>query len=283
MAYLMDTAKFEHTYRIATVMAMASVLPDHLRDNNEQRRTEANCFLVVNQAFRWGFDPFAVAPETYVVGGKLGFQGKLIAAVVNARAGLKRRLDYTFAGSGDERCVTVSGEFEGEDQPRTITLRVRDAKTPNKMWTVDPDQKLVYSGSIKWARRYCPEIVLGVLTDDDLDRIESVAPTPAKPTGRKSLDDVAAELMNRGSTITVDSKESQVEQNGVTDPPWSDALRKCETLGEVQAVMDNYVPPDGTTPSISPEDIDALETACNARRDIIRSGRGGKAKQGELV
>jgi hypothetical protein len=175
-AYLFDTARFEHMQRISMVMARASLIPDHLRGQNRDpkhafEQTAANCLLVVNQAVRWGMDPFAVAPETYVVRGKLGFQGKLVAAVVNSRAGLQGRLSYSFEGQGDGRTVTVTGKFEDEDKPRTVTLSVGQAKTDNTMWTKDPDQKLVYSGTTKWARRHCPEIMLGVLTDDDLERM----------------------------------------------------------------------------------------------------------------
>lgn len=182
-SHLLDTARFEHSQRIATLMARASLIPDHLRTSKAgpllPETIMANCFLIVNQALQWGFDPFAVAPETYVVGGKLSYQGKLIAAVVNERARLKQRLNYSFAGTGENLTVTVSGTFEGEDEPRTCTLRLGDAKTGNDMWRKDPEQKLIYSGVTKWARRHCPEVILGVLTTDDAEKIaEGGEPTP---------------------------------------------------------------------------------------------------------
>ena len=176
LAYLMDTARFNHVWRIASAISAATLLPDHLRlAKNKQPLTEkqvqSNVLRIVSQAIRWGFDPYGVIDETYVVANKLGYQGKLIAAVVNARAGLQRNLDYSYSGTGDGRTVTVSGTFIGETTPRTITLTVQQAKTENKMWRTDPDQKLAYTGSTKWARRHAPEVMLGVLTDDDLDRI----------------------------------------------------------------------------------------------------------------
>src|SRR4051812_12735664 len=87
---VLDTAKFEQMYRIAGAMAAATLIPEHLyKDKNgafSPEEVKANCFLIVNQATRWEMDPFSVMPETYVVGGKLGYQGKLVAAVVNSRA-----------------------------------------------------------------------------------------------------------------------------------------------------------------------------------------------------
>lgn len=185
LSYLLDTARYEHTQRIAQGMAAATLMPKHLRGDSPQIAL-ANCFLVVNQALRWGLDPFAVAPETYEVQGKLGFQGKLIAAVVNARAKLKQRLKYTFDGKGEDLTVTVSGTFDGEDEARTITLSVKQAKTQNQMWIKDPEQKLIYSGVTKWARRHAPEIMLGVMTDDDIERIrEDQAVSQAHQVGPK--------------------------------------------------------------------------------------------------
>lgn len=170
LANLLDTARFEHMYRIAESIARSSLTPKHLL-GHAPAETAANCFRVVNQAVRWGMDPFAVVDETYVVGGKLGYQGKLVAAVVNARGGLVGRLRCTYSGAGQDRTITVLGRFDGETDERAITLSVKQAKTANKMWENDPDQKLWYSGVTKWARRHCPEILLGVLTDDDLERV----------------------------------------------------------------------------------------------------------------
>jgi len=172
VAYLMDTARFEHCYRIAQMMSRASLIPKHLKGDGPEQ-TAANCFLVVNQSLRWEMDPFAVAPETYEVGGKLGFQGKLVAAVVNARAGLSERLAYTFNDKkGDELEVTVTGKLRGETESRSVSVTVKEARTQNQMWTKDPYQKLCYTGATKWARRHCPEIMLGVYTDDDLERFK---------------------------------------------------------------------------------------------------------------
>ena len=82
-AYLFDTARFEHLFRIAGAMANATLIPEHLWKSKSEEfsieQVRANCFLIVNQSVRWGMDPFAVMPETYVVAGKLGFQGKLVA------------------------------------------------------------------------------------------------------------------------------------------------------------------------------------------------------------
>lgn len=181
LAFMMDTARFEHLQRVARMLGCSDVTPKHLLGDSPER-TMANCFRVVNQAMRWGVDPFALADESYVVHGRLGYQGKLVAAIVQRHAPLDGRLRYSHTGSGGDRTITVSGRFVGESEDRTIELSVKTAKTDNKMWTSDPDQKLVYSGVTKWARRHCPEVLLGVLTEDDLDRIAEQSPKTNRVT-----------------------------------------------------------------------------------------------------
>lgn len=179
LANLTDESRFGLLQRVATMMGSSSLTPKHLRGSCREEAI-ANCFRVTNQAMRWGFDPFAVGDETYVVHGRLGYQGKLVAGVINARAGLRGRLKATYAGEGDALTVTISGQFTTEDEARTITLNLKQARTDNEMWKKDPEQKLFYSGVIKWARRHCPELILGTLTDDDLERM--AAAPPSAPT-----------------------------------------------------------------------------------------------------
>mgnify|MGYP007083452991 CR=1 FL=1 len=177
--WLEDERVFAHLQRVAGLLANGSMTPGHLIVKGNDKATLANCFQIVTQALRWGMDPFAVAPATYFVQGKLGFEGKLVAALLNTRAGLTGNLRYDFKGTGDGLTVIVSGRLRGEAEDRTVELSVGQAKTANSMWTKDAKQKLCYSGAIRWARRHCPEVILGVLTDDDLDRITERKPAAA--------------------------------------------------------------------------------------------------------
>lgn len=300
LAHLFDTARFEHMIRIARVMAQASLIPDHMTIGKgkqflSEQEILSNCFLVVNQAVRWGMDPFAVVPETYVVSGKLGFQGKLVAAVVNARAGLKERLNYEFSGTGDARTVTISATFVNETEPRTVTLSVAQAKTDNKMWAKDPDQKLIYSGATKWARRHCPEIMLGVLTDDDVD---AMAAAQAHLPRAASLDDLAKRLTGEASTVPASEptvtagteKPFPVQQApppksqtdiGPNEPPLQllgRLLRACADLNEWSHVYNAWCGPEST---LNAADCDKAEKMCQDRRAELQPKRGGKTK-GEL-
>lgn len=164
VAVYLDSDIFGQLQRVAKLMSSASLAPAHLRGEGKL----GDCFLVAAQAFRWRMDPFAVAQHTYVLSGKLGYEGKLIAAIVNASGKLQGSLDYRYSGAGDQRSVTVSGKLVGDAEPREVIGTVAGWKTSNEQWKKNTDQMLAYRGAREWARRYMPEAILGIHADDDL-------------------------------------------------------------------------------------------------------------------
>ena len=90
-----------------------------------------------------------------------------------------------YSGEGDERAVTITGRVEGDSEPISVTLKVREAKTNNEQWKKAPDQMLMYAGARMWGRRYAPDIILGIVFDDE--EIPGVnAPLPNKAFSRSA-------------------------------------------------------------------------------------------------
>ncbi len=194
IAVWMNTGLFEQMQRVGNLLSKSELLPKHLQNK------PADCFLVVAQAFRWGFDPFAVAQSTFVTQGKLGYEGKLIAAVINTSGKLAAPLNYRYAGSGAERSVVVSGQFKGESEPRQIEGSVKGWKTQNQKWAEMPDQMLAYRGAREWARRHMPEAVLGVQAEEEVVEAVDVTPLPAQPEEERKSALEAAKDRLRAST-----------------------------------------------------------------------------------
>lgn len=185
---IFDPARFEHMQRVAKMMAFSTAIPDSLRvakiKGEDGKVTEqeipfdrilANCFMIVNQSDRWGMDPFAVAQCTSFVHGRLMYEGKLVAAVLEANLGV--RLQYKFFGEDlplkDRGLgVIVSGIIPGEIEPRTIEGTVADWHKGEKSPWNSPGawkRQLRYMGAREWARAHAPAIMLGVITDDEAD------------------------------------------------------------------------------------------------------------------
>lgn len=159
-----DPGQFSNMLQVAEIMAKAKLVPEHLQQK------PADCFLVVEQSRRWNMSPFAVAQETYSVKGKLLFGGKLVTAVINSRAPIKAPLRFDYDGEADKCRVTVSATFKGEDEPRKYDITIGEAKAVagnSTLWKTDPRQQAAYFAARFWARRHCPEVILGVWAEGD--------------------------------------------------------------------------------------------------------------------
>jgi hypothetical protein len=142
------------------------------------QKSPADIFLVLNTCERLKLDFFLTIGECYVISGKVGFSGKLAAAIINSSRRMGDRLAYHYEGEEgtDDRTVVVSGRLQGESDFRTVRVQVGMVRTKNEQWTKQPDQMLAYSGSRIWGRRHCPEVLLGMLFADELEDMIDITP-----------------------------------------------------------------------------------------------------------
>lgn len=248
---ILDTARFEHMQRIATIMANASLIPESLRTFKEGDKTiplafehvMANCFLVVNQATKWNMDPFGVAQCVSVVKGKLCYEGKLVAAVLDAKLGIE--LSYAYNGkSGDALGVTVSGTINGVT--KTVEGTVGGWKTTgnNSPWSsaANHQRQLAYRGAREWARLHKPALMLGAYTDDELadlqdasraNRARDISPPPPPPPALETHVE-AAPISETAPAAPESQQEAQVTGASDNAPPAADAPA-TDTIAEEDA------------------------------------------------
>jgi hypothetical protein len=171
---IFDTGTFESIWRVADAMAHSPLVPESLRTKKVDgkvielpvEQVRANCFLVCEQAARWTISPFAALGCASNIYGRLMWEGKLVAGVLDAKLGVK--LNYEYSGKGANMTVIVSGTLPGEDKPRTVSGSVADWKTDQ--WKESAfEQRLSYRGAREWARRHAPAVLLGVYTEDEFD------------------------------------------------------------------------------------------------------------------
>ncbi len=158
----------------AKIMSKADVaIPKHLRGN------PGACLAVAMRSRAWAMDPFAVATKTYAVNDILSYESQLINAVINRHAPIKGRLVPVYKGEGPERqCVLEPETTDGQVLPYQ-SPKVKDIKVKNSpLWAADPDQQLFYTSSRAWARRYFPELLMGVYDPDEAREMKDVTPQP---------------------------------------------------------------------------------------------------------
>lgn len=231
---------FERLQRLSCVMANSGeMVPPHFRGKPDA------CMAIVMQAARWGMDPFAVAQKTHIVNGILGYEAQLVNAVVTTMSPTIDRLHYDWFGPwenvigkfvektsakgnayispgwslADEKDVGVRvwATLRGEDAPRELVLFLSQAQVRNStLWASDPRQQLAYLGVKRWARLYCPDVILGVYsTDELLPAIER----DITPTGRVSVAELAAHSQPEAEAAPVtDAPATEVPASSRTQP-----------------------------------------------------------------
>ena len=176
------------------IMAVAGVaVPKHLRGN------VGACMAVCIQAFEWRMSPFAVANKSYSVNDRMAYESQLVQAVILQRAPIKGRIRYAFVGQGDNRVCKASATLSdgtGDVEYESPALsRIPTKNSP--LWKGDPDQQLAYYSGRALCRRYFPDVLLGVYTDDEIEHSPQIGAdrardvTPPK-TMTERLDAIAA-------------------------------------------------------------------------------------------
>ena len=196
-----DIRKLDQVMEAAKLMALSgSMIPTFLREN------PGGCFGIIWKAVAWGMDPFAVASMAYEVENwktkerTVAFnEGQLTHAIIEARAPITKRLEVWYDGEGDDRICYVAGTFRGEDSPREHrsprlgdrkpqpqTRRNREGETyettsGSPLWQTKPDVQLFYDTSRDWARIYCPDVIMGIYSKEEM---EAVGYSPITPSGK---------------------------------------------------------------------------------------------------
>ncbi|MFW1850073.1 RecT family recombinase [Acinetobacter guillouiae] len=182
-------ARFERTAEIMAGSRMT--VPKHLQGN------VGDCMAIIMQAAQWQMNPYAVAQKTHMVNNVLGYEAQLVNAVITSRAPVKERLHFEWYGDWskvngkDDKSPTlgvrVSATLRGENAPRVIDISMAQVGPVRNspLWAADPRQQIAYLATKRWARLYCPDVILGVYTPDEVIEREELDVTPVQSTVKK--------------------------------------------------------------------------------------------------
>lgn len=148
------------------------------------------CLAVALQAFRCGGDPFAWANKAYITKNKSGeeqisYEAQLVHAVVISSGVLQRRLRPVYEGAGSKRKCRIVGYIKGENEafeyesPTVEEIAVKNSP----LWVADRDQQLYYYATRAWARRFVPEILLGIYAPEEMGEVLDMTPEPEPQRG----------------------------------------------------------------------------------------------------
>ena len=258
----LTVANMGQAMEFAKMMAVANIaLPSHLRNN------VGACLAVCIQAIEWRMSPFAVANKTYCVNDRIAFESQLIHAVIEQRAPLVGRLRHSFAGEGQNRTCTVWAMTRGESEPFSYTSPPIGQITPKNspLWKTKPDLQLYYNASRDWARMYFPDVIMGVYSDDEIEKL-TVDGVATAPTSEQVAQSVQARTPQKATiddllpkpTTPQDATPAKADQKPVKAPARAAATKpepKATTPAPAKSAepvgAKSYVTPDDRDPAVS--------------------------------
>ncbi|WP_368894545.1 RecT family recombinase [Kluyvera ascorbata] len=222
----------------ADLMAQSAVtVPKHLAGK------PADCMAIVMQAMQWGMNPYAVAQKTHLVNGVLGYEAQLVNAVISSSSAIQGRFHYEYGGDWEK----IAGQKDGRDElglyirvgavlrgEADITwgepIYLADITTRNSpLWKTAPKQQIAYLAVKYWARLYCPEVILGVYSPDEVEPRAEKEINPAPQ--RVSLAEISGDTV----TTTGSARESAVNVDAIADE-FRDRIDAAEDIDAAKAV-----------------------------------------------
>lgn len=222
----------------ADLMAQSAVtVPKHLAGK------PADCMAIVMQAMQWGMNPYAVAQKTHLVNGVLGYEAQLVNAVISSSSAIQGRFHYEYGGDWEK----IAGQKDGRDElglyirvgavlrgEAEITwgepIYLADITTRNSpLWKTAPKQQIAYLAVKYWARLYCPEVILGVYSPDEVEPRAEKEINPAPQ--RVNLKEIASDTV----TTTNSARESTVNVDSIADE-FRDRIEAANNVDAAKAI-----------------------------------------------
>lgn len=251
LAVFFNDALYGRCRSLAQIMSRADgVMPRHLLGKPEA------CFAIISRAITWNLDPYAVAMCTYQTpNGNIGFEGKLVQAILEASSKLEGGVTYEHIGDwtkvkGKFRIaespkggkypvptwtredaaglqVIVSAKVKGESQPRKLPFDLETAFPLNSpLWATAPERQVCYTAVRAFANQAMPGILMGMPFDyDDLAALTTMTnitpPRPQKETEFTRDEPKNGKQPDKPATEQVEVKPTPEQQAAHTDtkPP----------------------------------------------------------------
>jgi hypothetical protein len=209
MTETVNPADFDSIMQVGQMMARSTfMVPLHFRDN------EGACTGIAFLAHRLNMDPFQVASKAFISEDTDGtehvaYQAQFFTAIINDRAPIKGRITYKYFLDGQDRyCVASCRTSDDNKLLKYQSASLRDI--PNQksaMWEDDPDQQLAYFCGRNLARRYFPDILMGMYTPEEVASMGD---------GKKEPRETLADRLKRGDEdLTKDDDGAGIPQTEI--------------------------------------------------------------------
>jgi len=181
LAYL-DGKELNRIYKNAAILAKSSLLPQRYQNKPE------DVMILLDMCSRMGISLFALAKGTYPVHGEISVTGQFCIQLING-SGKFTPLDFVFVGEpgqNDYGCYAIATRKGSGTVCKSTTITLQMAKDEgwirNSKWKTMTDQMMMYRAASYFMRVYCPELTLGMYTQEELEEVYGVEEKQKKKT-----------------------------------------------------------------------------------------------------
>lgn len=167
---------FRNNFKVAQYLSKSNLIPQQYQGKTE------DCAIALDMADRMGVSPLMVMQSLYVVKGKPSWSGQACMSFIKAKYGEAEPVYTGERGTDSRGCYVRAVKPDGEVIEGTeVTIRMAKAEgwTTNKKWINMPELMLAYRAAAFFARVYCPEILMGVAVEGEVDDMQRAKPEKA--------------------------------------------------------------------------------------------------------
>lgn len=167
---------FRNNIKVAQYLSHSNLIPQQYQGKTE------DCAIAVDMADRMGVSPLMVMQSLYVVKGKPSWSGQACMSFIKAKYSEAEPVYTGERGTDSRGCYIRAVKSDGEVIEGTeVTIKMAKAEgwTSNKKWINMPELMLAYRAAAFFARVYCPEILMGVAVEGEVEDMQRPKPEKA--------------------------------------------------------------------------------------------------------
>lgn len=158
---------FEQAQRMVMPLQKSTMVPEAYRNN------VPNCMVAMEMSHRIGISVLEVMQNMQIVKGSVGWKSEYVINKINSSGLFTDSLDFVFSADR-QSCYALATKRSNGKELRGTLVSMELAKAEGWLakngskWVTMPEQMLMYRAATFFCRVFCPEVLAGVQTSDEI-------------------------------------------------------------------------------------------------------------------
>lgn len=158
---------FEQAQRMVMPLQKSTMVPEAYRNN------VPNCMVAMEMSHRIGISVLEVMQNMQIVKGSVGWKSEYVINKINSSGLFTDSLDFVFSADR-QSCYAIATKKSNGKELRGTLVSMELAKAEGWLtkagskWVTMPEQMLMYRAATFFCRVFCPEVLAGVQTSDEI-------------------------------------------------------------------------------------------------------------------